>query len=63
MKTTLVAAAAIIAAATVQPAIAADIPVKARPPVIEVWTWDGYYIGANGGYSWAGPRRQRRSTT
>ncbi len=52
MKTTLVAAAAIIAAATVQPAIAADIPVKARPPVIEVWTWDGYYIGANGGYSW-----------
>ena len=28
------------------------MPVKARPPVIEVWTWDGYYIGANGGYSW-----------
>jgi outer membrane immunogenic protein len=52
MEKTLFAAAAVIAAATTQPAFAADIPVKARPPVIEVWTWDGYYIGANGGYSW-----------
>lgn len=52
MKTTLVAAAVAIAAATVQPAIAADMPVKAPPPVIEVWTWDGWYIGLNGGYSW-----------
>jgi len=52
MKKTFFAAAAVIAAATTQPAVAADIPVKARPPVIEVWTWDGYYIGANGGYSW-----------
>jgi outer membrane immunogenic protein len=53
MKTTLVAAAGIAATLiAAQPATAADIPVKARPPVIEVWTWDGYYIGANGGYSW-----------
>jgi outer membrane immunogenic protein len=52
MKTTLVAAAAVIAAATVQPAIAADMPVKAPPPVVEVWTWDGWYVGINGGYSW-----------
>jgi outer membrane immunogenic protein len=52
MKTLLVAAAAAIAAVSAQPATAADMPVKAPPPVIEVWTWDGFYIGLNGGYSW-----------
>jgi outer membrane immunogenic protein len=25
---------------------------KAPPPVVEVWTWDKYYVGLNGGYSW-----------
>jgi len=36
------------------PALAADLPVKARPmpAPIPVWTWDGFYIGINGGYSW-----------
>jgi outer membrane immunogenic protein len=40
------------------PAIAADLPVKARPaPVIaEVWNWNGFYIGINGGYSWGRSR-------
>jgi outer membrane immunogenic protein len=52
MKTLLVAAAAAIAAVTAQPATAADMPVKAPPPVVEVWTWDGWYAGINGGYSW-----------
>lgn len=52
MKTTLVAAAAIIAAAITQPATAADMPVKAPPRVVDVWTWDGWYLGLNGGYSW-----------
>lgn len=33
-------------------AFAADMPVKARPVVVEVWTWDKFYIGLNGGYSW-----------
>jgi outer membrane immunogenic protein len=32
------------------PAMAADLPVKA--PVVAVWSWTGYYIGANIGYSW-----------
>jgi outer membrane immunogenic protein len=33
-------------------ALAADMPVKApiAPPVI--WTWTGFYVGLNGGYSW-----------
>jgi outer membrane immunogenic protein len=43
------------AVAVISPASAADLPVKARPPVpvaAEVWNWSGFYIGANGGYSW-----------
>ena len=38
------------------PAFAADLPVKARPPmapVETVWNWSGFYIGVNGGYGWA----------
>ena len=31
-------------------ASAADLPVKARPPVTPVWDWSGFYIGLNGGY-------------
>lgn len=35
------------------PALAADLPVKARPmPPAPVWNWSGFYIGVNGGYSW-----------
>jgi outer membrane immunogenic protein len=53
MKKILVASAGVVATLiAAQPAAAADMPVKARPPVVEVWTWDGYYIGINGGYSW-----------
>jgi outer membrane immunogenic protein len=29
---------------------AADMPVKARPPVIPTWDWSGFYVGLNGGY-------------
>jgi outer membrane immunogenic protein len=25
---------------------------KAPAPVVEVWNWTGFYIGANGGYGW-----------
>ena len=38
-------------------AIAADMPVKARPiPVIDVYTWKGCYIGAQGGANWGRSR-------
>ncbi|SRR5579871_3886885 len=33
-------------------ALAADLPVKAPPMVAPVYNWTGFYIGANGGYSW-----------
>jgi outer membrane immunogenic protein len=31
---------------------AADLPVKARPPVVAVYNWTGFYVGGNIGYSW-----------
>jgi len=36
-------------------AFAADMApryTKAPPPIVEVWTWDKWYVGLNGGYSW-----------
>jgi outer membrane immunogenic protein len=44
--------------ASAVPALAADLPVKARPmpAPVAVWTWDGFYIGINGGYSWGRSR-------
>lgn len=47
-------AVAIVMAA--QPAFAADLPVKAPPIVVEVWNWNGWYLGINGGYSWGRSR-------
>jgi outer membrane immunogenic protein len=33
---------------------AADMPVKAQPPApVEIFTWTGFYIGANGGGAWS----------
>jgi outer membrane immunogenic protein len=34
-------------------ALAADMPVKAPPPVVvAVYNWTGLYIGIQGGYAW-----------
>jgi outer membrane immunogenic protein len=52
MNKLLVATAGALALFAAQPLSAADMPVKAPRPVIEVWSWDGFYIGINGGYSW-----------
>ena len=52
MNRFLVASVGAIALFAAQPAAAADMPVKAPPPVVAVWTWDGFYIGGNVGYSW-----------
>jgi outer membrane immunogenic protein len=48
-------AAAFAAVAVISSAYAADMApryTKAPPPVVEIWTWDKFYIGLNGGYSW-----------
>jgi outer membrane immunogenic protein len=57
MKKSLFAGIGILAlAAVMQPAAAADMAVKApvlkAPPLVEVWSWTGLYIGGNVGYSW-----------
>ncbi|MGL6062397.1 MAG: outer membrane protein [Bradyrhizobium sp.] len=45
-------AAAAFAGIAASSALAADMPLKAPPPVVPVWTWTGFYIGGNAGYSW-----------
>jgi outer membrane immunogenic protein len=57
LKTTIMAAA--LAGLSVSAASAADMArpyVKAPPMVAPVWTWTGFYVGANGGYSWGRSR-------
>ena len=40
---------------------AADMPVKARPPVaVAVDSWSGFYIGGNVGYSWGRANTDQR---
>jgi outer membrane immunogenic protein len=52
-------AAAIAGALSLSAASAADLarPYTKAPPLIEpVWSWTGFYVGANGGYSWGRSR-------
>jgi outer membrane immunogenic protein len=40
-------------AVTAAPAMAADMPVKAPPPVVvAAFSWTGCYVGVHGGYGW-----------
>ncbi len=53
LKTIATAAFAAMAAGSV--ASAADMApryTKAPPSIVEIWTWDKFYVGINGGYSW-----------
>ena len=51
MKNLLMVSAA-LAVLLGTPALAADMPVKAPPPPAPVWSWTGFYIGADAGYAW-----------
>ena len=53
MKKLLLAGIAFGALVAASGAYAADLPIytKAPPPVIPVWTWTGFYVGGNAGYS------------
>jgi outer membrane immunogenic protein len=33
-------------------AVAADLAVKAAPPIVVPFSWTGFYVGAHGGYGW-----------
>jgi opacity protein-like surface antigen len=48
----LLAGVAVVALAAASPALAADLPLKAPPPVVAAWGWGGFYIGGHGGYGW-----------
>jgi outer membrane immunogenic protein len=61
MKKLLLGSAVLAVVATAGTALAADLAVKAPvykapPPVVEMWSWSGFYIGLNGGYSWGRSR-------
>jgi outer membrane immunogenic protein len=50
MKKFLLATAAVASLAIAAPALAADLPVKAPPPVVPaLYNWNGIYIGVQGG--------------
>ena len=50
MKKFLLGAVGLVAMGMATPGSAADMPVKAPPaPVIPIYDWTGFYIGANGG--------------
>jgi outer membrane immunogenic protein len=51
MMKRLIAALALVFAVPFGAAMAADMPVKAPPPVLE-YNWSGIYWGVNAGYSW-----------
>src|SRR5215469_8442592 len=47
----IIAALTLVFAAPFGAAMAADMPLKAPPPVVE-YNWSGIYVGANAGWSW-----------
>jgi outer membrane immunogenic protein len=52
MKTAVIAIHVIIAALVAAPALAADMALKAPPPLAQVPEWDGCYVGGTLGGAW-----------
>jgi outer membrane immunogenic protein len=54
MKRLQLAALVVAAVSAGGSAFAADMPVKAiyKAPIVLPWTWTGFYVGGNVGYSW-----------
>ena len=63
MKRAALVFSGLLIASTV-PALAADLPVKAPPPPPPpVLTWNGFYAGLNGGWSWGRSSRELNFVT
>jgi outer membrane immunogenic protein len=58
MKKQLLLGTALGALTVINPALAADLPLKApvRAPVVAAYNWAGCYLGGNVGYSWGRAR-------
>jgi outer membrane immunogenic protein len=56
MKRFALAGFALATLGSTMTAQAADMPLKAPPPVAAVYNWTGFYIGGNVGYSWGDAR-------
>jgi len=52
VKMTLLASAAAGAVVWAGAAVAADLPLKAPPPVVRAFSWTGCYVGAHWGWGW-----------
>jgi len=52
MNKLLIASAALAVTSLGGPALAADMPLKAPPPPVPVFTWTGCYVGLSGGESY-----------
>ena len=63
MKRVALLGSALVMLAAGCPVLAADMPLKAPPPVVDPWTWTGVYAGANGGYSWGRADTDYRQTS
>jgi outer membrane immunogenic protein len=61
MRTLLKGLAFAAAFAVAGPAFAADMPLKAPPPVVPAFTWTGWYVGLTAGGEW-GSSDPRTST-
>ena len=55
-QTMLLATSALLAAVSTQSALAADMAVKAPPPVPIVSQWDGLYASFSAGGTWTDPK-------
>ena len=60
MRFNFASIAAVMAAALVAPALAADLPAKSpayKAPAAIAANWSGFYLGLNGGYGWGRDER------
>jgi outer membrane immunogenic protein len=54
MRSVLVSAIVLTGLGLARPGLAADLPLRGSvlPPVAPMYSWSGYYVGGNIGYSW-----------